>query len=270
MFIDQMLARRLEMCHTWRSVHHARAYQALHPAARVQIEPAGAGMAVFEKPDSPLNRCGGLGMDTPVDAAVIEFVEDFYRKAGEPARFSLCPLADESLLEVLKERAYRLEKFYTLLARTLPEAGAALDLPEGVSIRRTTPADAELWLDTVARGFSAPDEPDEAMLDILGPNFHAANAVTFLAYQGNEPAGGAGMYIHEGVVEFGSASTLLPYRRRGIQTALLKTRMQAARREGCDLAVVLTSPGSHSQRNLQRLGFEIAYSLAIMGSRSSS
>jgi GNAT superfamily N-acetyltransferase len=230
----------------------------------VQIEAAGAGFAVFEKPDSPLNRCGGLGMDGPVDREIIDFVEAFYRRQGELARVSLCPLADASLLEILKERGYRLEKFYTVLARPLPEASAPVELPEGVLIQRTTPEDAELWLNTVARGFSAPDAPDEDMLDILGPNFYADNAHTFLAYLDNVPAGGGGMYFHAGVVEFGGASTMLPYRRRGIQSALLKVRMQAARQEGCDLALVLTSPGSHSQRNLQRLGFEVVYSLAIM------
>ncbi|HSV85037.1 MAG TPA: GNAT family N-acetyltransferase [Levilinea sp.] len=263
-FVDQVLARRLEMGHTWRSVHHARAYQHMHPDARVKIEAAGPGFAIFEKPGSPLNRCSGLGMDGPVDAATIDFVEVFYRACHEPAHISLCPLADPSLKEMLRERGYRLEHFYTVLARHLPIAEGLAELPEGVLIRRMTPEMAELWLDTVAGGFSAPHEPDEEMLDILGSNFYAANAITFLAYIDHQPAGGGGMYLHGGVAEFGGASTLLPFRRRGVQTALLQARLQAARLEGCDTGMVLTSPGSHSQRNLQRLGFEVAYSLAIM------
>ncbi|MEN4040923.1 MAG: GNAT family N-acetyltransferase [Anaerolineaceae bacterium] len=264
LFVDQELARRLELCHTWRSVNHARAYQQLHPAAHVKIEAAGPGFAIYEKPASPLNRCSGLGMDGPVDAATIDFVEAFYQSCGEPAHISLCPLADPSLKEMLGERGYRLEQFYTVLARALPDKGMPVEQPEGLLIQRTTPEMAELWLDTVAGGFSAPHEPDEEMLDILGSNFYAPDAITFLAMIDQKPAGGGGMYLHHGVAEFGSASTRLPFRRRGVQTALLQARLQAARQEGCDFAMVLTTPGSHSQLNLQCLGFEVAYSLAIM------
>jgi GNAT superfamily N-acetyltransferase len=264
LFVDQEVAQRIELCHNWRSAQHARAYQALHPEAGVQIEQVGSGFAIFEKPDSPINRCGGLGFDGPVSLADIEAVEAFYKSHHEAARISLCPLADPSLLEILKARRYCLDKYYTVLVRALPEPCAPVEVPPGILIRRTSPELAGVWLDTVARGFSAPDEPDQALYDILSPNFYAANAVTFLAYSGNEPAGGGGMYLHANTVEFGSASTLLAYRRRGIQTALLQVRMQTARQEGCDLGIVLASPGSHSQRSIQRLGFEVVYSLAVM------
>jgi hypothetical protein len=40
--------------------------------------------------------------------------------------------------------------------------------------------------------------------------------------------------------------------------------MQAARLAGCDLGMVITSPGSHSQRNVERLGFQVAYTKAVM------
>ena len=40
--------------------------------------------------------------------------------------------------------------------------------------------------------------------------------------------------------------------------------MEAARQEGCDRAMTLTTPGSYSQRNLQRLGFWLAYTKVVM------
>jgi hypothetical protein len=46
--------------------------------------------------------------------------------------------------------------------------------------------------------------------------------------------------------------------------ALLQARLAAARRAGCDLAVVGTSPGSDSQRNIERAGFTLAYTKVIM------
>ena len=56
------------------------------------------------------------------------------------------------------------------------------------------------------------------------------------------------------------AGTLPAFRRRGIQTALLRTRMKAAAEAGCELAVVVTRGGTISERNCVRLEFRIAYS----------
>ena len=56
------------------------------------------------------------------------------------------------------------------------------------------------------------------------------------------------------------AGTLAAYRGRGLQTALLRARMQAAQEAGCEYAVVVTQGGTTSQRNAERLGFRVAYS----------
>ena len=51
----------------------------------------------------------------------------------------------------------------------------------------------------------------------------------------------------------------LELRRRGLQTALLHERMRYAFDQGCDLAMMAALPGSESQRNAERRGFQIAY-----------
>jgi GNAT superfamily N-acetyltransferase len=65
--------------------------------------------------------------------------------------------------------------------------------------------------------------------------------------------------IHEGVALFGGSSTVPELRRRGLQTALLEERMRYAYDQGCDLAMMVALPGSESQRNAERKGFQIAY-----------
>ena len=72
---------------------------------------------------------------------------------------------------------------------------------------------------------------------------------------------GAGLVIPEHRV-FGlfGAGTLLEFRGRGLQTALLRVRMEAAAKAGCEYAVVVTQGGTTSQRNCERLGFRVAYS----------
>ena len=53
-------------------------------------------------------------------------------------------------------------------------------------------------------------------------------------------------------------------RRRGIQTALLAARLTDAAAAGCYVAVVTTQPGSKSQQNVQRRGFDLLYTRAIL------
>jgi GNAT superfamily N-acetyltransferase len=63
---------------------------------------------------------------------------------------------------------------------------------------------------------------------------------------------------------FFGASTLPEFRNRGLQSALLQARLNLACEAGCDLAVIVTRPGSVSQRNAERAGFRLAYTKAIL------
>ena len=56
------------------------------------------------------------------------------------------------------------------------------------------------------------------------------------------------------------------HRKLGVQYALIAARLAAATEAGCDLAVVYTEPGSESQRNVERLGFRLAYTKVTMRS----
>ena len=103
----------------------------------------------------------------------------------------------------------------------------------------------------------------DSTLRVITPNFTAPNAHCYFAWMGDTPIGTGGMYPHQGVVELGGASTLVAYRQQGAQSALIQRRLADAHALGCDLAAVLTSPGSASQRNMQRRGFELAYTRAI-------
>ena len=81
---------------------------------------------------------------------------------------------------------------------------------------------------------------------------------------GGVAVGGATMRIYRGVAQLCGAATLPAYRRRGVQTALLEARLADAAAAGCDLAVVTTLPGSKSHQNVQRRGFEILYTRAVL------
>lgn len=88
------------------------------------------------------------------------------------------------------------------------------------------------------------------------------NALAFVAtVHGKLVACGTGLVIPEhGVFALCGAGSLAEFRGRGLQTALLRARMNAARDAGCEYVVVVTQGGTTSQRNAERLGLRVAYS----------
>lgn len=263
-FCSLELARRLETAHAWRGVEYARAQAILHPDWPVSIQAIGGGYAVYVVPGSPVNRVTGLGMHGPVSTASWEQVGAFYVQRGMPIRVDVCPLADHSLLQLVHRHTYRLEGFLNVLACAVPEGIVSLPCPPDVEVSPASRAEGELWIRTTAQGFAGTEAPPRETLDILAPNFYAANAVPFLARVGGEPAGGGSLLLHDGVAEFGGDSTRPAFRQRGVQTVLLQARLAAARGLGCDLAMLLTEPGSDSQRNAERVGFRVAYTKALL------
>ncbi len=71
------------------------------------------------------------------------------------------------------------------------------------------------------------------------------------------------MRVADGLAQLTGAATRPAHRRRGVQSALLAARLREAAEWGCDLAVVTVLPGSKSQQNAQRRGFELLYTRAI-------
>jgi len=262
-FVDRDLARRLETASAWRSVRYARTIDGLWREQKVAVEAVGGGYAVFTGPAFPVNRAGGLGLNGPVSADDLARIEEFYRSRCAPPRVDLCPMADGSLLALLRERGYTVEGFMSVLWRpVVPLRPGELAPVPGVTVTRAGREEAELWLRTVAEGFEGGDATPE-MRSILAPNFYGERARPFLAWIDGQPAGGGVLVSHEGVAELCSASTRPAFRRRGVQLALLRARLEEAARAGNDVAMALTAPGSPSQRNVEHAGFRLAYTRVL-------
>jgi GNAT superfamily N-acetyltransferase len=262
--VDLAVARRLEVASAWRGIEYARAVEVLSPHVQTEVEPVAGGYAIYAGPGSPVNRAAGLGLDGPVNSADLDRVEAFYRHRSATPRIDLCPLASPSLPGLLGARGYHLERFFSVLIQPLAQKRVEGEANPDVEVRIAGPEQRALWLHTVAQGFDGSDEPSPTTVEMLAPNFASATATCFLAWLGGEPAGGGALVIHEGVAELCSASTRPAFRRHGVQAALLQSRLNAAREAQCDLAMALTSPGTASQRNVERAGFCLAYTKAIL------
>jgi GNAT superfamily N-acetyltransferase len=91
------------------------------------------------------------------------------------------------------------------------------------------------------------------------------DAVHLIGSVDGQPAGTGMLVIDEGAAMLNGDATLPAFRNKGVQTALLRTRLQLAVEAGCDLAVIEASPGGTSERNQQRAGFRVAYTRVTMG-----
>lgn len=260
-FVDRSLATRLEDMQAWRAVYYAQAsQQQTHAGDCAPLTIAGAPV-IYGGVGIPVNRAIGLGMHGAVSPDELDAVEAFYNERRVDTVIDLCPLADPSLLALLQGRHYQLRNWMSMLFLPLPATLTTRN--SELRITRASLEQAELWLATSVRGFDESDEIASSTLHILTPNFYAKNAHCYFAWQGDVPIATGAMYLHNNVVELGGASTLVAHRKQGAQSALIQQRLSDAHALGCDLAVVLTEPGGASQRNMQRRGFQLAYTRAI-------
>jgi len=169
------------------------------------------------------------------------------------------------LLELLKQRRYAVTELNNVLCRRLNGEYEVSD-PPGAVIRAGRPDESENLAQIVVRAFfpegSAP--PDFAAL--IAPMYRFDGAMPFVAEINGEIAACAcGLVISEyGIVALFGAATLPEYRKRGLQTALHHARLKAAMNAGCEYAVVVTRAGTTSERNAERVGFQVAYSKATV------
>ena len=115
------------------------------------------------------------------------------------------------------------------------------------------------WADLAAAGWGETAELAAFMREFGGITARSHGCTCFVAEVDGVPAATGAMTLHEGVALFAGASSVPALRRRGAQAALLAARLQFARANGCDLAMMVAAPGSTSQLNAERAGFRPCY-----------
>lgn len=259
-FTDRAFARRLESCEEMPQVLYARAFQKTRPDIGAAEEQICGGHMVFAGLGSPIGRATGAGLDRPFTAADLDVIEQFYRRHGAPSQVDLTPMHEPAVFELFKERGYAMAELNNVLFRKLEPETDSVAAPAGFDIR-ISPADEAGITGAIVESAFFPDGSPEAFRGLIAPLYQMESALAFVAcVDGTPVACGTGIVIPEHrVFALCGAGTLQPYRGRGLQTALLRARMAAAARAGCEYAVVVTQGGTTSQRNAERLGFRVAY-----------
>ncbi len=229
------------------------------------------GVASFAETGSPFNKVAGVGFGGVPTSVALDEIERAFAACGSPVQVELAHLADPAIGILLSERGYRLESFENVLGLAL-EGGFERVQPAGIEIRRSGDEEFEAWLTVVADGAAHPDAQglpwhEEFPRDIYiaaERDLAAAGVTRYVAVRDGAFAGGAGLRLADGIAQFAGAATAPAHRRRGIQSALLSARLADAAEAGCSIAVITTQPGSTSQQNAQRRGFDLLYTRAVL------
>lgn len=265
LFADHALAARLEAADTHLLTRCYEAVARLLPERPSGLIEIGGGVAPFVGKGLSLSRAIGLGMRGPVTDADLDALEDFYRRYDADADIAVAPYADPTLFEGLGRRGFRLLQLDTLLAQRLDPGARFAPPAEGITVRVAAPDEGPAWVGASLEGFSGSDsEVPDGMAATFEAAFHVPTSAYFFASIEGAFAGTGGVNLHAGTAGLFGASTLPGARGRGVQAALVHARLAAAQSAGCDVAFARTSPGSPSQRNLERLGFRPVYSRARM------
>jgi ribosomal protein S18 acetylase RimI-like enzyme len=168
----------------------------------------------------------------------------------------VCPLADQSLINELNKRHFRIEMFLNAHFREVLSHEQIPESDPAIEFSHLTEADKELWLKMNLRGF---EYDIEWMYDITLAKLYNPHTYCILAKVEGEPAGISALSLHEEIAGMHGTSVLPEFRGRGVQTALINYRLKLAQSLKCELIIVDTTPGNNSQRNVERAGFRTAY-----------
>ena len=259
-YSDRILSQKLERTEARANADFVQTHARLMPESGATWIEVGGAYAMFDGIESPLTQTFGLGVFEDATAEHLDELEAFYRERGAPVFHEVSPMADQSIMGLLSERGYRPIELTSVMYREISEG----DLPPPVNPKITTrvidESDADLWAETTAAGWATEFEGLGDFMLALGKIASRTNgAHPFLAELDGHPIATGGFQIYDNICILAGATTIPDARRQGAQNALLSARLRYGRERGCGLAIMGALPGSQSQKNAQKNGFNIAY-----------
>jgi hypothetical protein len=215
---------------------------------RVRARRVGTDLAYYRYFSGPLSLQTG-------DEAIVPALAAWYAERGAPCFVRLSPLfANADLLRALAQAGLAQTGFMSLL---YGEPRPAVATPaDQVTVVEVGPGQDQLFLDLWTNDVP---ENEYALRQRLA-RAELAHWRRYVAFVDDQPAAQAAMFIspQTRTAVLAAAGTLPALRGRGCQAALVLRRLSDAAAAGCDLVAVEATPGSASQRNLERLGLRLA------------
>lgn len=254
MFADDLLAKRLEGQTKQFYIDFGQAVR----DAGLPGEPFadfGDTCALFAGDGSPLTQAVGQFSDEALTA-----LADFYRGRASSWEAVLTPFAGIDALTRLVGPNWEAKPmgWESTLYMPLSQVSPGQPLSEKIELREVALEEREAWAELSRRSFFG-EEPDEVGTLLSRLKHDATCLRAYMAFWDGVPAAAASMTVGQGVAVLGGGVTAPEFRGKGLHAALIQRRVQDAAREA-DVVTVDAAPGSTSHRNMERLGFRIAWS----------
>lgn len=211
----------------------------------------GKAVGIFAGDMSPLTQVTAVR-----DGADLSAMPDYYRGRTKVWEATISPFAGVDVVHQVIGMGAKLQQYENVTYRMLEELP---EKPEADIREMMSPDERELWGKIANQGFfgGLENEMTEQLGFIMA---NMPNTVRYMAFVDGEPAGTASSFVSDGCVGFGGGAVLPQFRSKGLHAAMIAHRLNAAP-EDCDLAILEATPGSTSQRNAERLGFRVAFTL---------
>ncbi len=260
-FSDKTLSQKLERTEAKCNASFVEARRRMSPESGAEWIEVGGAYAMFDGVDSPLTQTFGLGVFEEITNDHLYEIEKFFKRHDARVFHEVSPMADDSLLELLNGRGYRPVELSSVMFQTL-SAGNLPDLRvnEDIKTRIINPGEEKLWAKTSADGWATEMEGLwDFMFEFGQISAQCAGGFPFIAKLKEDPIATGMLFMYDEIANLAGASTVVEGRRMGAQMALLNSRLRFAIENGCKLAMMCAVPGSQSQKNAQKNGFQIAY-----------
>ncbi|MBI2785446.1 MAG: GNAT family N-acetyltransferase [Legionella longbeachae] len=260
-FSDKFLSQKLELAEAHANVNFVNARATIQPHTSAEWMSVKGAYALFDGTESPLTQTFGLSLFEEITHEDLTKIENFFQNHNASVFHEVSPMASPSHMAILHERGYKPIELTTVMYKVLSK-DITFPHPKksGVSIRILCKDEEDIWARTSAQGWST--EIGGFSDFIYQFAFVAANSASAHPFCGEIDGKiiSTGMLnIHNDVALLAGASTIPEWRNLGAQNALLNARLNYATARGCTLAMLCASPGSQSQKNAERNGFNIAY-----------
>lgn len=211
----------------------------------------GKAVGIFAGDTSPLTQVTAVR-----DGADLSMMPDYYRGRTKVWEATISPFAGTEVVDQVIGMGGKLQQYENVTYRTLDDLPAKPDF----DIREmTSPEDRELWGKIANQGFfgGLVNEMTQQLGFIMA---NMPNTIRYMAFVDGKPAGTASSFHSDGCVGFGGGAVLPQFRGKGLHAAMIAHRLNVAPAD-CDLAILEATPGSTSQRNAERLGFRVAFTM---------
>lgn len=256
-YSDRALSQKLERTEALANADFVDTRSRLDPVSGAAWIEVGGAFAMFDGVESPVTQTFGLGMFDEINAEHLERLETFFKDRGAPVFHEVSPMADPSLLNLLNERRYHPIELTSVMYR---ELDAIEHTDSAIKTRIIDESEADLWAQVAAAGWATVLEGlGDFMLNVGKIAARTTGGRPFIAELDGRPIAAAGFGVYDDICIMAGAATIPEARNRGAQNALLAARLLHGADQGCKLALMCALPGSQSQKNAQKNGFNIAY-----------